>query len=96
MVTRTGSTRHWFKQHQRDGIYNYYEVFGGPRKARNGYEIVVDFLNDEPRIDVNYNYERDPCGIEGTWNRFTYATPITQEEYDVAYQRALAGMDRDE
>lgn len=78
----------WFKRYQRNGIYNYYEVYGGPGKTRDGYFVAVRFLSDPPAIDVEHNYEADD-GLTGTWCLYEAAEPITQQEYRQAFEKAL-------
>lgn len=79
----------WFKRHQRDGIYNYYEVYSGPGKSRNGYVVAVRFLSDPPSISVEHNFEHDPSGLTGTWCHYEASKPISEQEYHDAYNRAL-------
>jgi hypothetical protein len=78
----------WFKRHQRNGIYNYYEVHGGPGKTREGYLVAVRFLSDPPAIDVEHNYEADD-GLTGTWCLYEAGEPITEAEYRQAFEKAL-------
>ncbi len=81
--------RTWFKHYQRDGIYHYVEVVGGPGKTKNGYQIVVNFLNDIPMLETWHNFKDDPSGLTGTWCRYEVSTPISEDEFQEALQRAL-------
>ena len=81
----------YFKRFQGDGIYHYFKVYGGPGKTRDGYQEVLNFLNDVPIISVERNYVTDPYGLTGTWCNFEVGEPITSEEYAQAYARATAG-----
>ena len=78
----------WFKRHQRDGIYNYYEVTGtaSPERNYNAYQQIVSFLSDRPSISIKHNSPNDPTG---TWCLWEDAEPITEGEYRQAYKRAL-------
>lgn len=80
--------RAWFKRHQENGIYHYFEVYGGRGKTKNGYQVVLNFLNDAPIITVEHNYQRDSFGLTGTWCTYEVGVPIPEEEYQQAYQRA--------
>ena len=80
----------WFKKHQRAGIFHYYEVYGGAGRTENGYQVVVNFLNDFPIICTEHNYQSDPYGISGTWLTYAEGIPIAEEEYKQAYQQAIA------
>ena len=80
---------HYFKRLQRDGIYHFYEVHGGPSKTKNGKKIVVNFLNKEPIIAVEHNYVHDTAGLTGTWCTFEVGIPITKEEYLEAFNKAI-------
>lgn len=82
--------RAWFKQYQRDGLYHYIEVVGGPGKIKGGYQIVINFLNDVPRIDTLHNYINDPSGLTGTWCRYEVSEPISEEEFQLAMNSALS------
>lgn len=79
----------YFKKHQRNGIYHYYEVHGGPGKTKDGYQLVVNLLNDSPIISVEHNYEFDRSGLTGTWCTYEVAIPITREEFMAVYNEAL-------
>lgn len=79
----------WFKRYQRDGIYHYYEVHGGPGRTREGYVVAVRFLSDPPSISVEHNYEYDPSGLTGSWCHYEASEPISEQEYRQAYDRAL-------
>ncbi len=78
----------WFKRHQRDGIYNYYEVHGGSGKTKDGYFIAVRFISDPPAIDVEHNYSADD-GLTGTWCLYEAAEPINETEYREAFEKAI-------
>lgn len=53
----------YFKRHQRDDIYHFIKVVGGPGKTKNGYQEVINFLNYTPIVRVEKNYETDPSGL---------------------------------
>lgn len=84
----------FFKRHQRGDIFTYYKVFGGEGKTVNGYQEVINFLNNEPMIYVEHNYpfDRDhperSFELTGTWCTYEVGIPITEEEYVTAYKRA--------
>lgn len=90
MKTKTIATKeiNYFKRHQRDGIYNYYEVHGGPGRTINGKKIMLCFLNDVPLIAVEHNYVADTSGLTGTWCEFEVGVPISKEEYQTQYKKA--------
>ncbi len=71
------------------GIYHYLEVVGGPGKTQDGYQIVINFLNDAPVLDTWHNYKKDTSGLTGTWCRYEVSTPISEDEFQEALQRAL-------
>lgn len=81
----------YFKRHQRDNIYHYYKVVGGPGKTKNGYQEILNFLNPEPMIILEHNYVSDPSGLTGTWCQYEVGEPITQQEYEQAYKLATEG-----
>lgn len=81
----------YFKRLQRDNIYHYFKVFGGPGKTRAGYQEVLNFLNPEPIISVECNYVTDPSGLTGTWCQYEVGEPISKQEYDAAYKLATEG-----
>src|SRR4051794_10851014 len=89
MTTPTTDIVHYFKRRQRGDIYHYYEVHGGPGKTKNGYQVVINFLNDFPIISVEHNYQSDPSGLTGTWCQFEVGIPITKEEYEAAFRIAI-------
>jgi hypothetical protein len=70
-----------------DGKYHYYEVHGGSGKIKEGYQIVVNFLNDCPIIQMEYNYHRDSTGLSGTWCTYEVGIPISQEEYLIGFSK---------
>ena len=78
----------WFKRHQKDEIYNYYEVTGtaSPERNYDAYQQIISFLSDRPSISVRHNQPNDPTG---TWCLWEVAEPITEEEYKDALSRAL-------
>lgn len=84
----------YFKLHQRDGIYHFYKVFGGRGKTKNGYQEVINFLNDIPIISVRYNMLYDPKHPDkpweplGTWDTYEVGIQITKDEYDLAFKKA--------
>ena len=82
--------RAWFKQYQRDGIYHYIEVVGGRGKTKDGYQVVINFLNETPIIETRHNFVNDPSGLTGTWCRYEVSEPITEEEFQGAMDRALS------
>lgn len=41
----------FFKIQQRGDIFHYYKVFGGNGKTKDGYQEVINFLNDQPIMD---------------------------------------------
>jgi len=38
----------YFKRQQTGNIFHYYKVFGGTGKTKNGYQEVINFLNEVP------------------------------------------------
>lgn len=78
----------YFKRRQRDD-FHYYKVYGGPGKTREGYQEVINFLTPIPIITVEHNFTADN-GLTGTWCTYETGEPITAEEYETAYQRAIA------
>ena len=81
----------YFKRYQRDGIFRYMKVFGGSGKTINGYQEVLNFLNENPIIHIEKNYECDPSGLTGTWCNWEASEKISKSEYDEAYQKATSG-----
>jgi hypothetical protein len=77
-------TRSWFKRQQGEGEYHYYEVTGGPGK--DGYQQVINFLNEAPIISIEYN---ESGSLTGTWCTYEVGESITEDEYRKAYHRAL-------
>lgn len=86
----------YFKREQRKGIFNYYKVFGGAGKTKNGYQEVVNFLNDKPIISVEHNLPYDPAHPDkpfeliGTWDTYEVGMPILEDEYNMAYKKATS------
>jgi hypothetical protein len=86
----------YFKRHQRADIFHYYKVFGGSGKTKEGYQEVVNFLNDQPIISIEHNYPYDPNNpdkpfdLTGTWCTYEVGIPISEQEYLQAYQKAVA------
>jgi hypothetical protein len=89
-MTKRRIERAFFKQYQRNGLYHYIEVVGGEGKTKDGYQIVLNFLNDVPRIETRHNFVHDPSGLTGTWCRYEVSESITEDEYHEAMQRALS------
>uniref|UniRef100_UPI001C628A80 hypothetical protein n=1 Tax=Rufibacter sp. XAAS-G3-1 TaxID=2729134 RepID=UPI001C628A80 len=68
----------------------YYEVHGGDGKTKDGYQVVINFLNPEfPIISVEHNYITDTSGLTGTWCQFEVGEPITESEFKEAYRKAV-------
>ena len=82
--------RAWFRRYQRDGIYNFYEVVGGPGRTPDGYLTAVHFLSDPPAITVQHNFEHDLSGLTGTWCHYEASEEITEAEYREAFNRAVS------
>jgi hypothetical protein len=80
----------YFKRLQGDNIYNYYKVYGGPGKTRDGYQEVISFLDPKPTIYIDHNYTAND-GLSSTWQTFEAGEPINQNEYEEAYARATEG-----
>lgn len=81
----------YFKRLQRDTIYHYYKVVGGPGKTKNGYQEVLSFLCNKPIIMLDHNHMTDPSGLTGTWCQFEVSDTIFKEEYEKAYILATEG-----
>lgn len=75
----------YFKREQRKGIYHYYKVSGGPGRTKDGYQEVINFLNDIPIICIEINDLND---CTGTWCTYEVGIPISKEEYQVAFNKA--------
>ncbi|MEZ5045267.1 MAG: hypothetical protein R2828_35560 [Saprospiraceae bacterium] len=90
MKTKPVCKKAWFKRHQEDGIYHYYEVYGGEGKTEQGFQVVINFLNDTPMIMVEHN---DTSCLTGTWCTYEVGIAISEEEYSKAYQKALEHPD---
>ena len=56
-----------------------------------GYQVVVNFLNAFPIIEVQHNYVND--ALVGTWCTYEVGEAITEEEYNAAYERAISHPD---
>lgn len=86
----------FFKRHQTGETFHYYKVFGGDGKTRDGYQEVINFLDDRPILSVEHNHPYDPSNpkkkfnLTGTWCTYEVGVPISEEEYRQAYQKALA------
>lgn len=84
----------YFKRHQRDNIYHYYKVFGGAGKTKEGYQEVLNFLNEKPIVAIEHNLPYDPSTpdkpfeLTGTWCTYEVGIPIPEEEYIEAYKKA--------
>lgn len=85
-MNKTSIQINYFKRHQRDNIFHYYEVHGGPGKT-GGYQVVINLLNDFPIISIEHNNVDDPTG---TWCQFEVGIPIPMEEYAEAYEKAVS------
>jgi hypothetical protein len=79
----------YFKRKQGKG-FHYYEVHGGPGRTPHGYQITINFLNPEPIIMVEHNYMTE---LTGTWCTYEAGEPISKEEYQAAYQKAVDSPD---
>ncbi|WP_420460088.1 hypothetical protein [Neolewinella sp.] len=79
----------WFRCHQRHGVYNFYEVIGGPGKTKDGYLTAIHFLSSPPQITVQHNYEHDRSGLTGTWCHYEASEEITEAAFTEALDRAL-------
>ncbi len=88
MEKRSAFRKAWFKRHQKDGIYNYYEVTGvdSPERNYEAYEQGISLLAERPSIWIKHNSPNDPTG---TWCHWEASEPITEEEYRQAYKKAL-------
>jgi hypothetical protein len=88
----------FFKLHQHDNIFHYYKVFGGSGKTTNGYQEVINFLNEIPIISIEHNlpYNRNnpdqPFELTGTWCTYEVGIPITEQEYSEAFEKATANL----
>lgn len=82
--------RAWFKVYQRDDIYHYVEVVGGPGKTPDGYQTTINFLNPAPIIEVSHNDLDDPNMPIGTWDRYVAGEVISEDEYTQALNTALS------
>lgn len=86
----------FFKRHQEGEVFHYYKVFGGDGKTRDGYQEVINFLNDQPIISIEHNHPFDPSDPErkfnltGTWCTYEVGISISEQEYQQAYQKAVA------
>ncbi|WP_373512585.1 hypothetical protein [Persicitalea sp.] len=86
----------FFKRHQEDGIFHHYKVLGGDGKTRHGYQEVINFLDREPIISIEHNHPYDPVNprkpfnLTGTWCTYEVGVPISEQEYQQAYQKAVA------
>lgn len=86
----------FFKRHQECGTFHYYKVFGGDGKTKDGYKEVINFLSNQPIISLDHNYPFDPSDPErifnltGTWCTYEVGMPISEQEYQQAYQEAVA------
>lgn len=81
----------YFKRRQKETTYHYYKVVGGSGKTKNGYQEVLNFLNDTPIVTIEHNYVCDPSGLTGTWCQYEVGEPISKEEYEEAYKLATEG-----
>lgn len=54
----------YFKRRQCDNVFHYYKVYGGSGKTENGYQEVINFLNEIPIITIEHN---DLKNLTGTW-----------------------------
>jgi len=71
--------RRFFKRHQREGVFNYYEV-------HDGGHITVSFLSNPPTISGKTDSTADGTT---TADIIAIAEEITAEEYLEAYNRAM-------
>ena len=85
----------YFKREQTEGIFHYYKVYGGPGKTKNGYQEVINFLNDIPLIYIEHNSLFDPqkpdapFDLTGTWDTYEVGIPISKDEYEIAFKKAI-------
>jgi|GEM_PF-5394006 len=63
----------------------YYKVSGGPGRTKDGYQEVINFLNDIPIICLEINDLND---CTGTWCTYEVGIPISKEEYQEAFNKA--------
>jgi hypothetical protein len=88
----------YFKSHQRNGIYHFYKVFGGEGKTVDGYQEVINFLNDIPIVSIEHNLPYDknnpekPFELTGTWCTYEIGIPISEAEYLRAYEKATTDL----
>ncbi|GHB86672.1 hypothetical protein [Persicitalea jodogahamensis] len=86
----------FFKRHQGGEIFHYYKVFGGDGKTRDVYQEVINFLNDQPIVSIEHNHPYDPANpwkpfnLTGTWCTYEVGIPISEQEYQQEYQKAVA------
>ncbi|MES2062555.1 MAG: hypothetical protein V4456_11585 [Bacteroidota bacterium] len=84
----------YFKREQRPGVFHFYKVYGGPGKTKDGYQEVINFLNEKPIISVEHNLPFDrnkpdePFELTGTWCQYEVGVPISEAEYLEAYKKA--------
>lgn len=75
----------YFKRHQ-ESDFHYYKVVGGSGKNKDGYQEVINFLNEEPIISIEHNTEGS---LVGSWCTYEVGISITEKEYMLAYNRAI-------
>lgn len=63
-------------------------------KTKEGYQEVINFLNEKPIVSIEHNLPYDPSmpdksfELTGTWCTYEVGIPITEEEYVKAYKKA--------
>jgi hypothetical protein len=92
LITPHTDKVHYFRRPQRE-VYHYYEVHAEHAGKCEGYQVVINFLNEAPIIHVEHNFITDPSKLTGTWCTFEVGEPITKEEYAAAYERATSHPD---
>ena len=89
----------FFKRLQHDNVFHYYKVFGGPGKTVDGYQEVINFLNEKPIISIEHNLPFDKnkpeqhFEITGTWCTYEVGMQITEQEYIEAFKKATTNTD---
>ena len=74
----------YFKRPQNED-FHYFKVFGGNGKTKNGYQEVINFLNEKPIISIEHNNTSE---LTGTWCTYEVGIPISKAEYESAFKRA--------
>lgn len=78
------------KSRRKDGGYDYYEFTFYPGQDDRGYAVGVSFMETRTPIIFAFHKEVEMAGAATAWSRLQKGTPISEEEYRRAFDRATS------